>query len=133
MGSGEYPTTPHASLFEVHDEDPCRRYDDKQKKRAVSEEIRRRPPDTSGQNREDTSRYGYFEKRGRDMPGPVAGGKRKALLSHAGEGTKRPPHSGRDAAHGSPHDKGIECSNDQKPQTQDLGYEKMCHFGRHAG
>jgi hypothetical protein len=133
MGSGEYPMTPHASLFEMPDEDPCRRYDDKQKKRAVSEERRRRPPETSGQNREDTSRYRYFEKRGRDMPGPVAGGKRKALLSHAGEGTKRSPHSCRDAAHGSPHDKGIEGNDNQEPQAKDQGYDEICHFGRHAG
>ena len=67
------------------------------------------------------------------MQAPAAGWNRKAQLSHMGEGDERLPQTDQDAVHGSPCDEGIERDNDYKPQTQDQGYDKICHLERHAG
>ena len=67
------------------------------------------------------------------MQAPVAGWNKEVQLSLMGEGAERLPQTGQDAAHGSPHDEGIESGNDQKPQTQDQGYEKICHLECHDG
>jgi hypothetical protein len=111
----------------------CRRHDDKQEQSAVSEEGGCRPAETGCQNEENAGCDGHFEKRGREIQVSVAGGKRKAQIAHTGEGTERLPQPGQDEGYSSPCDKDIECSNDQKPQTQDQGYEKIRHFGAHVG
>jgi hypothetical protein len=69
----------------------------------------------------------------REAESSPTGGEKKAQTAHAGESTEGLPQTGQDAAQGGPHDKGIECNNDQEPQTQDQGYEKTRHFGTHSG
>jgi hypothetical protein len=130
MGSGNGPGE---SLFELPDKEQCRRHDDQQEQTAASEKGGCRPAETGCQNEEDAGRDGHFEIRGRELQVPPVGGRRKAPFAYTGEGTKRFPQPGQDAAHGGPHDKGIECNNDQEPQTQDQGYEKIRHFGTHSG
>ena len=130
MGSGNGPGE---SLLELPDKEQCRRHNNQQKQTAVSEKGGRRPAETRCQNEEDAGRDGHFEIRGREIQVPPAGGEKKARIAHTGEGAKRLPRPGQDAEYSSPHDKGIECNYDQKPQTQDQGYKKIRHFGAHSG